>query len=80
MLVEMRIGDADGQEFIDQQAAEILLLFGGRLGFRGGVGLGIDDDVTEETVGNAGGHRLSSNSRGDDGLLAGKRRRGNGLA
>ena len=64
MLVEMRIGDADLEQFLDQQAAEILLLLGRRLGRGFGVGLGIDDDVTEETVGNADGHGRIQTAKG----------------
>jgi hypothetical protein len=56
VLVEMRVGDSDLEQLLDQQAAEILLLFGRRLAGGLGVGLGVDDDVTEEAVCNAEGH------------------------
>lgn len=31
MFIQMRIGEADRQQFLDQQAAQVLLLFGGGL-------------------------------------------------
>ena len=64
MLVEMRVGDADLEQFLDQQAAEIFLLLGRGLGRGLGVGLGVDDDVAEETVGNADGHGRIQTAKG----------------
>ena len=53
VLVEMRVGKAHRLEFGGEQAAQILLLFGRRTGRRGRVGLGVDDDVAQETLGHA---------------------------
>ena len=50
----------DLQQFIDQNPSEILLLAGGRLRRRGGVGLRIDNDITEKAVENSVGHSIHS--------------------
>lgn len=56
----MRIGKTDRQQFVDQNPAEILLFFGGRLRRRGGIGLGVDNDIAEKTVENSVGHGIQS--------------------
>ena len=48
VLVEMRVRNSDRQQFLDQQAAEGLLLFGGGLACRFGVRLGVDHDIAQE--------------------------------
>ena len=56
VLVEMGIAETDGQQFLDEQAAEILLLFRGGLRWRRRVGLGVDGDIAQETFGCGAGH------------------------
>ncbi|MBB2702544.1 UNVERIFIED_ORG: hypothetical protein GGE63_000632 [Rhizobium esperanzae] len=60
VFIEMRIGKTDRQQFVDQNPAEILLFFGGRLRRRGGIGLGVDNDIAEKTVENSVGHGIQS--------------------
>ncbi len=56
VLVHMRVTKPDRQQFVDKDAAEILLLVRGwlRSGFR--VGLGVDGDVAQKAVDYGGGH------------------------
>ena len=48
----MGVGESQIAQLLREQAAEVLLLLGGRAGGRGCVGLGVDADVTQETVKN----------------------------
>ena len=56
VLVQMRILKADGQQFLDQQAGERLLLAGRGLAGRARIGLGVDHGITKEAVGHGIGH------------------------
>ena len=60
VLIEMGVRDPHRLQFGHQQAAQILLLLGGRAGFRGRIGLGVDHDIAQEALG--------------DGVFEGKRR------
>ena len=50
-LVEVRIGDAHRLELGNKQAAEILLLLGGRAGWGARVRLGVDHDIAQQALG-----------------------------
>ena len=51
VLIEMGVAKADRLQFRREQAAQILLLVGGWAGWRGRVGLGVDDHVAQEALG-----------------------------
>ena len=53
VLVEMGVGKTHRLEFGGEQAAQVLLLFGRRTGRRGRVGLGVDHDIAQKTLGHA---------------------------
>ncbi len=63
VFIETCVRKTDLQQFIDQNPSEILLLAGGRLRRRGGVGLRIDNDITEKAVENSVGHSIHSSSK-----------------
>src|SRR5690606_26110146 len=56
VFVEMRIGQADGEEFVDEEPPEILLLLRRRLGGGVRIGLGVDGHIAKEAVENGVGH------------------------
>jgi hypothetical protein len=51
--VEMGVANAHRQQFTGEQRPQFFLLFGGRTGRGGRIGLGIDDHVAQETLGHA---------------------------
>ena len=51
VFVEMGVGEAHRLQFGGEQAAQIFLLFGGRAGRGGRVGLGVDHHVAQEALG-----------------------------
>ena len=51
VLVEMGVCEPDRLQLRSQQAAQILLLLGGRAGRRGRIGLGVDHDIAQEALG-----------------------------
>jgi hypothetical protein len=53
VVVEVRVRDADLTQLPHQQAAEILLLFGRRIGVGGVRRLGVDGDVAQKALGDA---------------------------
>ena len=57
VLVEMGVGEPDRLQLGGEQAAQILLLLGGRAGRRGRVGLGVDHDIAQEALGHGVGER-----------------------
>jgi hypothetical protein len=60
VLVEMRVGKPDCQQFVDKDTSKILLLLGGRLRGRGRVRLRIDHNVAKKTIGDGIGHESGS--------------------
>lgn len=54
--VQVRVVEADGQEFLHQEAAEILLLFRRGLGGGGFVSLRIDHDIAQKAIEDGVGH------------------------
>ena len=51
VLVEMGVAESHRLQLRGQQAAEVLLLLGGRAGRRGRIGLGVDHDIAQEALG-----------------------------
>src|SRR5215467_3172558 len=55
VLVEMGVFEPQRLQLRGEQAAEILLFLGGRAGWRGRIGLGVDHDIAQEALGDVVG-------------------------
>ena len=55
VLVEMGVANPHGKQFGSEQAAQVFLLLGGRAGRRFRIGLGVDHDIAQETLGHGVG-------------------------
>ena len=51
MLVKVGVSEPHRLQLVRQQAAQILLLFGGGAGRGGGVGLGVDHHIAQKALG-----------------------------
>ena len=61
VLIQMRVGEADREQFRDQHAAERFLLLGRGLRRRRRIGLRVDDDIAKEAIDDGIGHEAGPN-------------------